>query len=928
MDAELFRRTDELFAAALERPAGDRERFLAEACGEDAALRAAVERLLAADSQAEAFLATPAMIEMAELGARAAEEEDAAAGLRLGPYTLLRRLGQGGMGTVYLATRDDGVYDRQVAVKLLRWTFDDGDLRHRFLAERQILARLEHPHIARLYDGGTTPGGQPYLVLEHVEGLALDVYCDTHHLTVEARISLFRKVCSAVQHAHRNLLVHRDLKPANVLVTAEGEPKLLDFGIAKQLASDLETDAVTRTGLRVMTPSYASPEQMRGEAVTTASDVYSLGVLLYELLTGRSPYRAAGDTAPFALERAVLEETPEKPSDAAGRGTAEEVEAAARARGCRPAELRRRLRGDLDNILLMALRKEPARRYGSAAELEEDLERFLLQRPVRARRDSVGYRAGLFVRRHRWAVAAGVLVALLTTGLVAGLIVQSVRAAREGDKARRALAFLVDVFKQSDPYQTGGERVAPQQILAQGAARVERELAGQPEVQAALMDAIGQVYLGLGLPGRAEPLLEGALARRRAAGTDPLEEAASVQSLADLHQYRSVFPRAAELYEEALRIERRHLGGDDPAMAATLTRLAKVRAEMQRFDEAESLHRQALAIHRRRGVAGAADAANVLVDLADLAVRRARYASAETLFTEALAIQRRVLGPRHPSVAKTLVRWAFLWQEKGEPARGEPLLREALAIQRASLEPGHPDLVDTLDRLGENQFHQGHLDAAEELNRESLKLLRARLGNGHARVADALNNLGSIVYGLLRFDEAGRIHEEALAIRLRLYGERHADVAESLLQIGQVRFQENRLDEAEAALRRSLSILTGVLGKDHPYNAYPLIELGHVARVRKRWSEAEQDYRRALEIRIRSLPPGNFETARARSQLGEALVRQGRYEEAEPELRAAWEDIRKQFELPDRRVADVRRRLVDLYRSWGKEAEARKIEGR
>ena len=708
VDAERWRRVDELFAAALDCPPDAREGFLAAACGEDAALRVKIERLLAADARAEEFL-DPGPLQPGE---------DDAEGRRLGPYTLLHRLGEGGMGAVYLATRDDGAYSRRVAVKLLRWSFADGDLRHRFLAERQILARLEHPHIARLYDGGTTDDGQPYLVLEHVEGAPLDVYCDTHQLTVEARLALFRKVCAAVQHAHRNLLVHRDLKPANVLVTAEGEPKLLDFGIAKQLATGLETDAETRTGLRVMTPGYASPEQVRAEAVTTASDVYSLGVLLYELLSGRSPYRASAET-PFALERAVLEEIPEKPSDAAARGGEAENAAIAQARGSRPAELRRRLRGDLDNIVLMALRKEPARRYGSAAELEGDLDRFLTQRPVTARRDSLGYRAGLFIRRHRWAVAAGVLAALVTAGLLAGLVAQSVRAAREGDKARRALAFLVDVFKQSDPYQTGGERVTPQQILDQGAARVERELEDQPEVQAALMDAIGQVYLGLGLPGRAEPLLEAALARRRAAGADPLEEAASVQSLADLHRYRDALPRAAALYEEALEIERRVLADDDPAVAHTLVLLARVRAAMERPAAAEALFRQALESHRARGRAGDAEAARVLVDLALLEQRRVRFASAEALCTEALALQRRSLGPGHPDLAGTLRVLADVHRETGDHVGAEKLLREALAIQQAALEEGHPERVAVVDDLAVTLFYQGRLDEAYALHQES-----------------------------------------------------------------------------------------------------------------------------------------------------------------------------------------------------------------
>jgi serine/threonine-protein kinase len=864
MDAERWRRIDHLFAAALDLPDGERGAFLAAQCpeeGEDAEVRAAVERLLAADERAGTFLATSTLPPSAQ--------EDDPAGRRLGPYTLGRCLGWGGMGAVYLATRDDGAYERQVAVKLLRWGLPDGDLRHRFLAERQILARLEHPHIARLYDAGMTEDGQPYLVMEYVEGLPLDEYCDAHYLSLEARIELFRRVCSAVQHAHRNLLVHRDLKPANVLVTAAGEPKLLDFGIAKQLS---EAGLETRTGLRLMTPRYASPEQVQGEAVTTASDVYSLGVLLYELLAGRSPYPAA-DSRP-SLERAVVEEIPGKPSDAAARAGAEEAAAVARARSCRPGELRRRLQGDLDNIVLMALRKEPERRYGSAAELEQDLERFLAQRPVRARRDSFGYRAGLFIRRHRWAVTVGATAALVIASLVAGLVAQSVRAARERDKAREALAFLVDVFKQSDPYKTGGERVTPQQILAEGATRVSRELQGQPEVQAALMNAIGEVYLGLGVPDKAEPLLAKALAQRRAVGAD----------LQDIVQ--------------------------------TLTNLANTYTDLGRLDEAEGLYQQALSI--RRGRKEEAEEAQLLVSLSELEKRRAHLPAAEELCNRALALQRRVLGPRHPAVAGTLRYKALIRLDTGDHTGAEDLLREAISIQRVALEANHPDLVASINDLALSLHYQGQLADAEVLYKESLSLFRARFGDANPKVADLFNNIGSIAYSLRRTEEAARYHEAALAIRRKIYGERHMDVAQSLMQLGRARFQADRLDEAESLLRHSLEIITSLQGADHPLTAYPLVDLGQVAIERRRWKEAEGFYGRALEIRLKALPKGHFETERVRAQLGESLVRQGRYAEAEPLLRTALAALLQQLPPGDKRVLDTRARVMDLYQSWGK----------
>jgi serine/threonine-protein kinase len=491
-DAERWAEVDRLFAAALERPAAERDRFLEIAC--PAELRPAVSRLLAADAASGGFLERP----VARLLGETASEAPAP-GRRLGPYRLLREIGTGGMGTVYLAVRDDAQYERQVAVKVLRAGLADPAARHRFLAERQILARLEHPAIARLYDGGTTADGRPYLVMEWIDGLPLTGYCDQNRLSIEARLSLFLQVAAAVQHAHQNLLVHRDLKPGNILVTAEGEPRLIDFGIAKQLAPEGGDGNLTRTGLRLLTPSYASPEQVRGEAITTASDVYSLGVLLYELLAGRSPYRVEPGLL-HEVERAICEEEPERPSQALLRSPAAgpTAEAIAAARGMRPAALRRRLAGDLDNVVLMALRKEPGRRYGSAAQLAADLERHLGDLPVLARPDTLAYRGRKFVQRHRAAVAAAGLSLLVLAGFVVSLAAQGRRLARERDKARYALSFLVDVFEDADPHKTAGAALTAREILARGAARAAGELSRPPEVQAAALDAIGQLGLGLG----------------------------------------------------------------------------------------------------------------------------------------------------------------------------------------------------------------------------------------------------------------------------------------------------------------------------------------------------------------------------------------------------------------------------------------------
>ncbi|HEV7786147.1 MAG TPA: serine/threonine-protein kinase, partial [Thermoanaerobaculia bacterium] len=498
----------------------------------------------------------------------------------------------------------------------------------------------------------------------------------------------------AVQYAHQNLLVHRDIKPLNILVTEEGEPKLLDFGIAKQLDAGGEpSGAQTRTGLRMMTPSFASPEQVRGEAVTTASDVYSLGVLLYELLVGRSPYRLATGL-PHEIETAICEQEPERPSQALVRppgppGVEEPgpaLDAVAAARDTRGPALVRRLKGDLDNIVLKALRKEAPRRYASAAALSQDVENHLLNLPVAARTDTLAYRTRMFVRRHRAAVLAAAAILALVVGFLVSLVLQGRQLARERDKANYALSFLVDTFQQADPFHTRGERLTARDILDRGAGRVSRELAGQPDVQAALMDAIGQVNLGLGRIDQAAPLLEGALAaRRRALGPGSLEAAQSLDHVAAVRFQRSDFKGSEQLLRQALALKRRRLGSDDLEVARTLNQLGDTVAQRGDPKKAEGPHREALAIaHRIEGPAGPTVAAS-LVALANRANELGKYPAAEKLLHEGLEMETRLLGAQNPVVVHDQEAYGSLLISQGNYPAAEGVIRSALEVERRIL---------------------------------------------------------------------------------------------------------------------------------------------------------------------------------------------------------------------------------------------------
>jgi serine/threonine protein kinase len=897
MENTRWHEVDRLFEEALDRPPAERSAFLDAACSGDAALRHEVEQLLAADAAGTGFLvSSPAELLRLTL-------DDQEEGGSLGPYRLLRRIGSGGMGTVYLARREDEHYERDVAVKILRSGLESTEAFHRFVAERQILARLEHPNIARLYDGGSTEDGRPYLVLELVEGLRVDEYCDRHRLTIDQRLDLFQKICAAVQHAHQNLLVHRDLKPANILVTPQGEPKLLDFGIAKRLSPEADdTLHRTRIGLRLLTPRYASPEQIRGDAITTASDIYSLGVILYELLTGRSPYPIAADVS-YEMERAICEQEPERPSEALFRPglpdaenpevpkNPEDPETIALARKTRPQALAHRLRGDLDNIVLMALRKEPLRRYGSASQLAQDLEKHLQDLPVTARPDTLHYRTRKFVRRHRTAVAATAAVVLLLAGSVVSLIAQGRQLEQERDKARYALTFLVDTFKQADPYQVQGEKVTAREILDQGTARVSRELAGEPDVQAAVMDAIGEVNLGLGRFEEAEPLLTRALAlRRQLFGSESLEVAQSLEHLAVLQGKLRPLEVAEASLREALTIRRRLQGNGDPAVARTLNQLGEILvsqgATPEDASEIEALLQEALGIARQAEGPEEILVAETLVKLADFRSEQGNYAEAEKLFREGLAVDRRVLGDRDPRLYRDQSDFGVVLVLAGKFEEAEALLRRCLETQRKLLGREHPDVAQTMHNLAIALHYPGRPQEAEVLNREALALVRAHYGPTHPRMANAFHSLGGNLAGQGKYEEAIVLYNQALEIR-RQNDEDGSPLGRNLLVLAELHRTRKNFAVGLDFARQALETFKKTRGPEHAEVAWPLLEIGRNYMDQNRFQEAEPYLRRGLEIRLRWLTPDHLEVYRGQYHLAKCLVRQGHFDEAKPLLRKA-----------------------------------------
>jgi len=951
-------RLEHLFDEATELPPERRSAFLDEACGDDRRLRDELESMLEAHDEAEGFLEDA--VGTAARSLLEQEQAGAAIGRKLGAYRLERELGHGGMGKVYLASRADAEYDKRVAIKLIRWGMDDPELRRRFLGERQILARLEHPYIARLLDGGTTDDGVPYVVLDYVEGEPIDRYCERRRLTVEERLRLFRKVCEAVQYAHASLVVHRDIKPGNILVAEDGSPRLLDFGIAKMLEPEPGA-STTRTGARVMTPEYASPEQVRGGTITTASDVYSLGVLLYELLCGQKPQPVPADTPPAEVERRICEEEPRPPSVVA------------------PEKLRRRLSGDLDNIVLMALRKEPERRYASVQQLSEDVRRHLEGLPVVARPATLAYRAGKFVQRHRVGLTATAVAAAVIVGLSAFYLVRlgrlNERLAAERDNARLEAAkagevagFLSGLFEVSEPGESRGREVSARELLERGAERIDVELAGQPEVQATMMGVIGGVYQKLGHYDEALPHLERSLEiRRREHGAASPEVAEAMSALGSLVQKRGDHERADSLLTAALELRRALLPEKHPDRVKSLNALAILRKDQGDFEAAEALWRQALdegdELTAEDREISAAVLSNLGLHLKDLD----RQEEAEGLLRDALALRRELFGEEHPEVGTTLNNLGLVLRFQGKYDEAESIYRDLVSWGDRVLGPEHPEYATWLNNLAVLLKDRGAYADAEVIQRQVLAIYRKRYGESHGQVALALNNLANLRHDQGDYEEAERIHLEALQMNRELFGDEHPSVATSLynlaslladkgeyaraaeyhrqvlaldrktlgpeheyvigdlVSLGSVLMDADRLENAEAPLREAYDLALKTEGEDHPVTANAAYGLGRLLAVTGRASEAEPLARQALRIREATLPPDHWNTAMARTLLGEALAGLGRFEEAERELLAGYELLREKRAAGDRQRAEARRRLVDLYTSWGKPDRAANV---
>jgi serine/threonine-protein kinase len=909
---------------ALEAPEADRDALLAAHYAADAGRLALARRVLAAVTRAGGFLDRPAADVASDLVAVAAAAGGDAAGGRIGAYRIHRSIGRGGMADVYLADRADDEFHREVAVKVVRAGLG-ADLVERFRAERQVLATLDHPHIAQLFDGGVTDDGRPFLVMEFVRGQPLDAYADAKQLTIDDRVALFLQVCDAVDRAHRHFVVHRDLKPGNILVSEEGSVKLLDFGVAKLLdPAVVDASPVTRGGARLMTPEYASPEQFLGQPATTATDVYSAGVVLYELLTGKRPHEDA-EATPSALERQVLDVEPE-PASAACLADTSRGRAAERAakRSATPESASRQLRGDLDNIVGVALCREPERRYASIAALRDDLERRRDGMPVTARPATVRYRTAKFLRRHRVAAVAAMLVVAAVVVGTSTTIVQARSAAREGRRAGEIRDFLVSVFEISDPNNARGEAVTARELLDRGSERIERSLAGEPDLRADLRGVVGRLYERLGLFDRAATHLEAALSFARQGSADRRTLIERLTALANVRHEQGDSGAAEALMREALELARAEEGPRGPTVAAALTDLAAVFRATADFAQAETLSREALSIRRSigesSGLVTALNGFGVLLNSAgrpleaitalEEALRRGRDAygdghrevvlagcnlaqarhsagqldAALAEFRACVAARRQLLGDLHPDVALSLNNMARVHSDRNEYEPAQRLFEEALRIQRAAFGERHRMVATTLNNLAILDFQRSRYAEAAERFRELIPLWTEVIGADHPETWTTTNNLGMSLRSAGRLDEAEPILQDVLAARRRLAGPEHPQTAEAMVNLATVLLRQSKFGEARDLAAGALPLFEKAYPQGHPQIAVTIVQVGRAQLGEGRAAEALASFERALALRVAQFGETHIQSAGARIDRGRALAALGRAAEGRAEI--------------------------------------------
>jgi tetratricopeptide (TPR) repeat protein len=830
---------------------------------------------------------------------------------RIGGYRIVRKIAEGGMGVVYEAEQDHP--RRTVALKVIRPGLATSQILRRFEHEVQILGWLVHPGIAQIYEAGTADAGfgpQPFFAMELVRGASLVEYVLEDRTSVRGRLELVARICDAVHHAHQKGVIHRDLKPGNILVTESGQPKILDFGVARSMDSDLRrTTMETGVGQLVGTLAYMSPEQAGGDPrdLDTRSDVYSLGVIAYEVLTDTLPYDVE-NRLPHEVVRRIREED--------------------------PAPLRSRsrfLHRDIETIVAKALEKERSRRYESAAAMAEDIRRFLRDEPIAARPASTVYQIKKFAKRNK-ALVGGVVAVFVV--LVAGIVATSVALEREAEQRRRAelearrsravADFTQEMLSAVDPSVAGDlDKTLMRLILDTAARRVESELAGEPEIEALIRDTIGSTYSSLGLYDEGRPHLERAVAiLERTYGRDHPYTMVSLVNLSLLLSRAGELEKAETILREVVENRRRIAGEEHPETVEATINLASLLHDAGEIEEAESLLRRGVEVTLE--AKGEEDPVSLTArnNLGLFLVESGHPDEAERLLDRVLELERRVLGPDHPNTILTLSNLAQAVSDLGRDAEAETLLKEALEGSRRVLGEDHPETFKLRSNLAVAMRRNGNLDEAEDLLRETLDAQRTRLGESHPATLATMNNLAGVLRDRRRYDEAAELLRACLEMLRRDLGPEHPNTLSAMNNLATVLENAGRLAEAEPLQRESLDVLRGVLGEEHPTVLALTNNLAYLLQRQGKLDEAEAAYRRLLEAAPGALPEGHWHLGVYRGLYGDCLLRLERFDDSERQLLASYRCFREALGEEDRQTRRAVERLVELYEAWGKREEA------
>ena len=876
----------DLFGAALEVAPEQRSAFLRDACGSNESLRVEIESLLSAYENSSELSQPPWPAVAVEM----------ATPQFIGPYHLLEKLGEGGMGQVWLAEQSTPVR-RRVALKLIRGGIYDAGLLQRFQAERQSLAIMDHPGIAKVFDAGTTDAGQPYFVMEYVAGLPITEYCDQKKLSIRERIELFIEVCGGVQHAHRKAIIHRDLKPANILVVevnGKPMPRIIDFGLAKAMSGKIEGETFfTQAGGFMGTPGYMSPEQSDPgvQDIDTRTDVYSLGVVLYVLLAGCEPFDAS-EWKKLPLHEALRrlrEEDVATPSTklSAAHDT---CSVAAAARGVEPKQLVSQLRGDLDWITMKAVEKDQARRYGSVAEFEADLRHYLNHEPVLARPASTSYRLQKYVRRHRLAVGAAAVIAALLISFGAIQAVQLRRITRERDRASHVTDFMTSMFKVSDPSEARGNSITAREILDRASKEIDSGLAKDPELQAQMMDAMGDVYRNLGLYSSAHRLFERSSdIWSHTAGPEDPHTLASIHNLAMTLGGEGRYPEAEKLEAHNLEVYRRVLGPKRAETIRSMSGLAVTLENEGRYPEAEKLAREALSLSERTAGAEDPDTLRIMNTVGNILGRQSRYAEAEPFHTKVLEIRRRVLGPEHPDTLYTMHGLATDFRGERKYAEAEKLDRETLDLRSKILGPEHQSTLGSMRDLARDYVRQGKFQEAEKMDRQALAITRRVLGPTHPETGSLLINLSDILTREGQYSEAEQMGREAIEIDRRALGPEHAFTLAAMNNLTLALAHEGKFSEVEPLARSTLEAYQHAMGPNHPSTLGSMDTLVYCLYLEHHYADAEKMGRDLVDFERRVLGPDDPSTAQVTYNLAAYLALQGKRDEAISNLRQSVE---------------------------------------